>query len=163
VLTPSKGGGSFYAIKATPITGKTISELLEGLVVAKRTKELSGWDPTRGVWSKVWESQSGALFEQATGVTLRRATGDEAGDFVFTKGVINGKVLSGKTLDQLGPPPAPGFSLSKFLNSVDDHFNKSVDYLLLDMRSFDETTKTAVRDHIDKKWSSQKERLFTIE
>ncbi len=85
-----------------------------------------------------------------------------AGDFISISGPYKGK-----SFDAFGLPENvatyPGYDVStKFFPSIDKHFNKQVDYLILDTRFMNETQRKSVMDYIDENYSNQKSKLFTL-
>ena len=55
------------------------------------------------------------------------------------------------------------FKLDRFLISVDVHFRKPVDFLLMDVRHLNEAQKAEIGNYINVKYSDQLDRLIKIE
>lgn len=90
----------------------------------------------------------------------------EAGDYAFEAGVISGKSVAGKTIDQIGIPANQkainNFNLKSFTESVKEHFNKSVDFILLDGRNMTPQQRKDVMKYIKQNHSKENSRLITI-
>lgn len=78
-----------------------------------------------------------------------------------------GGPYASKVFDLLGIPPGKAqhhsANLEKFLPSVDSHFRKSIDLVVLDIRNMTPQQKATVLKYIDDKWASQKARLILLE
>lgn len=172
-ILPSRGMPYMLAIKTSPITTATISNILKSLLVGARTKEITETfiDITRNAkgtqYIGEFEAQSAAILEQTQGVTLRGLKQGEAGDFAFESGMIGESSLAGKTIDQLGLPFKPealkNFNLKSFTNSITAHFNKKgVDFILLDGRNMTQAQRNGIMDYIKANHSKDMNRLITI-
>ena len=53
--------------------------------------------------------------------------------------------------------------MENFLPAIDDHFLKSVDYIVLDVRFMTPAQKETVLRHINARWASEKSRLILVE
>ncbi len=118
-----------------------------------------GTEP-RGGRYRPHEGEVGAIIEDWFG-GLRRSPDPEA-DWIGTSGSYEGK-----TFDLIGlPRGASAFqsdNMRKFLRSVDVHFLKSVDYIVLDVRFMTPAQKETVLRHINARWASEKSRLILVE
>jgi Flp pilus assembly pilin Flp len=125
--------------------------------LAKRKQEL-GTDPKRGYIEH--EGEVGAMIEDRYGGFKRDPSGD--GEWISKSGPYEGK-----TFDLLGIPEGKAKfhspNLEKFLPSVDSHFRKSIDHVVLDTRHMTPDQKATVMRHIDAKWAAEKHRLILIE
>lgn len=110
-------------------------------------KKLLGSDPKRGYLEH--EGQVGAEIERKYGGFKRDLSGD--GEWVSLSGPYKGK-----TFDLLGIPPGKSQfhspKMEKFLPSVDSHFRKSIDHIVLDTRNMTAEQKKTVLNYIDAKW-----------
>ncbi len=97
-LSPAKGTPLVFAIKAFS-TANSISSVLRSLRISARTEEFSKLvDIGKGKPVNTLEAEGAALLEDAFG-TLRSATKQEGGDFIFTSGRF-----ANKTVDLVGAP-----------------------------------------------------------
>jgi len=120
-------------------------------------RQILGLDPHRGYID--YEGVLGEEIEGRFGGFDRDPTG--AGEWIGRSGAYKGKCF-----DLLGLPPgkaqyhAP--SMERFLPSVDLHFLKQIDYIVLDTRSMTSIQKQAVMDYIQRRWSTQIARLIVL-
>ena len=170
-ILPTKGSPFVLAMKTSPITTATISNILKSLTIGARTKEIAETftDITRDIKGATkigeFEAQSAAILEQSQDVTLRGLKQGEAGDYAFESGILGGKSVAGKTIDQLGiPASAVGkFKIGDLTSQITKHFNKKgVDFILLDGRNLSAAEKTTVMDYIKANHSKDVNRLITI-
>jgi len=117
-----------------------------------------GTDSIRGYLP--YEGEVGALIEDWFG-GLRRSP-HRGADWIGTSGSYEGK-----TVDLIGlPRGASAFhsdNMENFLPAIDDHFLKSVDYIVLDVRFMTPAQKETVLRHINARWASEKSRLILVE
>ncbi|HZH16452.1 MAG TPA: hypothetical protein VE057_19025 [Archangium sp.] len=120
-------------------------------------KKLLGTDPKRGYLEH--EGQVGAEIEHQYGGFKREPSG--SGEWVSLGGPYKDK-----TFDLLGIPPGKARfhspKLEKFLPSVDAHFRKSIDYVVLDARYMTLEQKKTLMEYINAKWKSEKHRLIIL-
>ncbi len=135
---------------------------MKGLQISSRKKEIlnSFVDAATGHAYRDAEAEAASIFEDATGTTFRATLKTEAGDFVATTGKY-----ARKTFDHLGIPKEAlsSFKMSEFKKSITSHFNKSVDFILLDVRFFNKAQKTEIFEYIDKTHLKDINRLITLE
>lgn len=106
-----------------------------------------------------YEGEVGAEAEAAYGYFKRDPTGDA--DFKSISGDYEGK-----TFDAIGSPASvtstPKFKMSDFLNSLSEHINKQVDYLLVDVRYMSDTQRQQIMDYLVVNYSNQMDRIIFI-
>lgn len=116
-----------------------------------------GTDPKRGYIPH--EGEVGAEIQGRYGGFSRDPTG--AGEWISMSGPYKGK-----TFDLLGIPPGKAQfhspQLEKFLPSVDSHFLKSVEYVVLDTRNMTAAQKATLMNYINTKWAAQMGRLIIL-
>jgi hypothetical protein len=120
-------------------------------------RQVLGTDPKRGYID--YEGSIGEEIEGRFGGFDRDPSG--AGEWIGKSGGYKGKVF-----DLLGVPPGKaqfhGPTMQRFLPSVDAHFLKQVDYIVLDIRFMTAAQKQVVLDYINSKWSAQMTRLIVL-
>lgn len=120
-------------------------------------KKLLGADPKKGHIE--YEGQVGADIEQRFGGFKRDPSGN--GEWISLSGPYKGK-----SFDLLGIPPDKarfhGPKLERFLPSVDAHFRKSIEHIVLDVRNMTAEQRKTVLNYIDTKWKAQKHRLIIL-
>ena len=170
-ILPTKGSPYILAAKVSPITAATISNIIKDLTIGARTKEIAETfvDITKDIkgTTKIgeFEAQGAAILEQSQGVSLRGLKQGETGDYAFESGILGGKSVVGKTIDQLGiPASAVGkFKIGDLTSQITKHFNKKgVDFILLDGRNLSAAEKTTVMDYIKTNHAKDANRLITI-
>ncbi|MDI9363588.1 MAG: RHS repeat-associated core domain-containing protein [Flavobacterium sp.] len=173
VLAVLPTGGSPYilAAKISPSQVITIENIIKDVRIGTRAKEIESTflDLTRDVTGSTkistFEAESAALLEQTDGIKLRGLNQGEAGDYAFESGILNGKSVASKTIDQLGIPiSAVGkFRIGDLTNQITKHFNKKgVDFILLDGRNLSSKEKTSVMEYIKTNHANDLNRLITI-
>ena len=141
-------------------------KVLRSLSIRGRARQISSFPDVakKGTLSKL-EGESGAILEASFDGLKLGPSKSLDGDYIIQSGV--GRLSTGKTIDQFGVPQRAievgGFKMSDFLLSVDDHFRKTSDFLLMDIRSLDAQQKTAIKSYINDNYSGQLDRLITIE
>jgi hypothetical protein len=149
---------------ATPSTpqalsskGSDTSKKAAGTPTFDERKKTLGTDPRTGY--REHEGQVGAEIEHQYGGFKRDSSG--VAEWISLSGPYKDK-----TFDLLGIPPGKASfhdsTLKNFLPSLDDHFRKSVDYVVLDARSMTAEQKKTLTHHIDMNWKSQKHRLIML-
>ena len=120
-------------------------------------RQVLGTDPKRGYID--YEGTVGEEIEARFGRLDRDPSG--AGEWIGKSGAYRGKVF-----DLLGVPPGKsqfhGPKMERFLPSIDAHFLKQIDYIVLDTRNMTAIQRQAVVDYINSKWSSQSARLIIL-
>jgi hypothetical protein len=129
-----------------------------GDAVASQTRRQSlGTDPKRGYID--YEGIVGEEIEGRFGGFDRDLSG--AGEWIGKSGAYKGK-----SFDLLGIPPGKaqfhGPKMERFLPSIDAHFLKRIDYVILDTRSMTPAQRQAVMDYIQQKWSAEAARLIVL-
>jgi hypothetical protein len=147
-VIPAKGSPFIAAVRTSPITAATVTDILKGLTINARTKEIaeSFVDLTRGKGIKLsqFEAESGAILETSHDIKLRQIKEGEAGDYAIESGTLNGLSVAGKTIDQMGVPlSAVGkFKMSDIKKQITNHFSKpGVDIVLFDGRNLTQAQK----------------------
>lgn len=73
----------------------------------------------------------------------------------------------GKTFDLVGIPPGKSHfhsdKLERFLPSIDAHFRKQVDYIVLDVRYMNEAQKNKTLSYINEEYATDLDRLILVE
>jgi hypothetical protein len=117
-----------------------------------------GTDPKRGYVAH--EAEVGAMIEADYGGFRRDPSGD--GEWISVNGPYRGKVF-----DLVGVPQGKSKfhsdAMERFLPSVDGHFNKSIDYVVLDTRYMRPAQKQTVLRYVERNFSSQRGRLILLE
>lgn len=163
---PAKAGGPVLAATVRPMASRGLADILGALSHRARIKQISGFaDPAHlGKNIKQFEAESGALLEAGMPGLKLGPSNSLDGDYMITKGA--GGYSSGKTIDQFGVPKkaidSGGFQMSEFIESIDSHFRKTSDFLLMDIRHLSKKQQSSVGDYINTKYSDQAERLITI-
>jgi len=120
-------------------------------------RQVLGTDPKRGYID--YEGLVGEEIEDRFGGFDRDLSG--AGEWIGKSGGYKGK-----SFDLLGLPPEKAQfhrpTMERFLPSIDAHFLKKIDYIVLDTRFMAPAQKQAVLDYINSKWSAQMERLIVL-
>lgn len=146
-----------YVIQRTDKDKDKPSTTAADAVDQDRNKVL-GTDPKRGYIAH--EGEVGALIESRYGGFERDKTGDA--EWVSVSGAYKGK-----TFDLLGVPPGKSVfhsdAMEKFLPSVDSHFRKSINYVVLDVRYMNPEQKKNVLEYVNNKYSGEKSRLILLE
>ena len=97
-------------------------------------------------------------------MTLKQSNQPD-GDYIIERGV--GRFKSGSTVDQFGVPKKAidngTHRIDRFLKSVDKHFQKTSDFILLDSRNLSKKDKDIVNQYINDNYSDQLDRLIKIE
>ena len=131
-------------------------KLLGTLRKQKRKKEL-GDDPEKGYIEH--EGEVGSLIEERYGGFKRDKSGDA--EWISVSGPYQGK-----TFDLVGIPKGKAKfhsdKLERFLPSVDSHFRKSLDFVVLDIRYMTLGQKQTALNHVNSVWSSHKSRLILL-
>lgn len=139
----------FLAVR-TGIGASTVSNILKGLKIARRTKEILDdvkWiDAARKTGVSKLEAQGIAIFEETFNVTTRALDNVKdyfkAGNFIGT----SGKYFN-KSIDLVSA--VPGQKFDEFLLSVKKHYKKQgVDYINIDMRALNAAEKTKVQNYV---------------
>jgi hypothetical protein len=120
-------------------------------------RQVLGTDPKRGYVD--YEGTVGEEIEARFGGFDRDPSG--AGEWIGKSEAYKGKVF-----DLLGVPPGKsqfhGHKMERFLPSIDAHFLKQIDYIVLDTRNMTAAQRQAVMEYINSKWSSQSTRLIVL-
>jgi RHS repeat-associated protein len=154
------GSGQMLCMTVQPVVAAEISTVVRVLQIAARTKELmQEGDAAIGTVGREFESEAGALFEEATGWKLAR-TADKVGDFVIKSGAQAGKII-----DHMGPPKGlDGFVMNDFLKSIDSHLLKQgVDFILLDLRAFSAEQKTLIWEYVSLNHAKDMSKIIRIQ
>lgn len=134
-----------------------LSDLVKQDAAALERRIELGLDPKRGYIPH--EGEVGALIESRFGGFARDPSG--AGEWIGTSGKYKGKVF-----DVVGIPEGKAVfhsdALEKFLPSVDSHFLKSIDFVILDTRYMTAGQKQTVLNYINKRWASEVKRLIIL-
>jgi hypothetical protein len=149
--TPSRPSSQTSSAKS-PESKKAV-----GTQTVEERKKILGTDPRTGY--REHEGQVGTELEHQYGGFTRDPTG--AAEWISLSGPHKDK-----TFDLLGIPPGKASfhdsTLKKFLPSLDEHFRKAVDYVVLDARNMTAEQKKTLTHYIDTKWKSQRHRLIML-
>jgi hypothetical protein len=100
------------------------------------------------------------LLEKEYGDLKRDPTGDA--EWIAISGAYEGK-----TFDLLGIPKGKSHfhndTMERFLPSIDAHFRKQLDYVVLDTRYMTPAQKHTVLEYINRKYLSELNRLIILE
>jgi len=121
-------------------------------------KQVLGTDPKKGYNDH--EGEVGVLLEKKYGDLKRDPTGDA--EWLATSGAYKGN-----SFDLLGIPKGKSHfhsdTMERFLPSVDAHFRKQIDYVVLDTRYMTLAQKNTVLEYVNKKYLSELNRLIILE
>jgi len=159
IVSPGTAGADALGMKVSPTLALGISDILRGLKINARKLEIQQFiDPKTGYSFRQIEAEQAAIIEETYGITFRGIKKGENGDFIIENG---GKYpeLMNKSVDVFGPPASAinNFSMKEFKNSIDVHIkklNNGVDYLVMDVRAFNQSQKTEVINYIKNNHSS---------
>ncbi len=162
VAFPSKGmGPSLMVASTSPLLKKAIADALSALKYSAILKKYQAMtDLATGQPFRKLEAEGAAIIENTLGFSMKAASKTGAGDFMF----ISGKYI-GKSLDLLGMPleKMKNFKMSEFKQSITDHFNKAVDFIGLDLRSFSKEQREEIMQYINQNHKDKIGKLITIE
>ena len=121
------------------VTGSNADEIARAQTQTfDERRVILGEDPKRGYIDH--EGRVGAEIEAAHGWFKRDTTGD--GEWI--------SLTTGKSYDLVGFPAKaiPHVKVSQFTNSIKDHFLKSIDYIVVDIRGLSTTQQADIKAYI---------------
>jgi hypothetical protein len=160
---PSKGGGAYMAIKTGFASNATVSSVLKSIMVSTRSKEILKEFKDiggSGVFRQI-ETEGMAIFEQTFNTTVRaiKNTDRKAGDFIVTTGKF-----SRKSVDLVSAVDNKGFSIDKFVKSINSHYLKDgVDIINIDIRKLGSEARDIVKKNVSERSASDQARTIITE
>jgi len=150
-------------IRIAPNNLEEIIQILKRRIVQLRTEYfLQQKDAGSGETVRPHEAEAFAEFEAATNSTVKVSDKYQGGDFIPLSGSFSGKVI-----DHLGSGRAAiasgGFELNQLYKSIDAHYSKAVDYILIDIRYLGTDQRKLVKEYVNEKSAKEIARTLYIE
>src|SRR5690606_2415088 len=158
-----RGSGVFLAVKTGGLATQSVSNIIRGLKVSARSKEILETFKDAGGSGKFSniEAEGMAIFEETFNTTVRaiKNSDNKAGDFLVTTGKYQGQ-----SVELVSAVDHPKFDTKEFLKSVDDHCTKKgVDFVNIDIRKLDDAGKEMVKKHLKSMSEVNKARTIITE
>lgn len=138
------------------IRSSSLQSQRQRLLGTLHSREL-GIDAHRGGTSKAYtshEAMQGRSMENVLNSRLRRATREEAGDWIDTR--------SGRSIDAVGPVPSRHLDVNSFTRQISRHLDK-VDLVPIDLRGLTQQQVSEILAFVEGLPTSSKSRVYYIQ